>query len=147
MPYQCNISQNLISYFDLARLVPIKKPYSLHQSALVGDQNGIWILGLYRFVSEEFDYNVPTRYFIFSSSNGDARSALNCLELVMGRATSSSRYGHYQTISCHKNLIRKYPFSFLRTSAYNSVYILNRKICSEEFLSFNVKAFFCLKNT
>jgi len=29
--------------------------------------------------------------FLASSSNGDARSALNCLELVMGRATSSSR--------------------------------------------------------
>ena len=41
MPYQCNISQNLISYFDLARSVPIKKPYSLHQSALVGYQNDI----------------------------------------------------------------------------------------------------------
>ena len=59
MPYQCNISQNLISYFDLARSVPIKKPYSLHQSALVGDQNGIWILSLYHSVSEEFDHNVP----------------------------------------------------------------------------------------
>ena len=58
MPYQCNISQNLISYFDLARSVPIKKPYSLHQSALVGDQNGIWILSLYHFVSGEFDHNV-----------------------------------------------------------------------------------------
>ena len=58
MPYQCNISKNLISYFDLARSVPIKKPYSLLQSALVGDQNGIWILGLYHFVSEEFDHNV-----------------------------------------------------------------------------------------
>ena len=58
MPYQCNISQNIISYFDLARSVPIKKPYSLLQSALVGDQNGIWILGLYHFVSEEFDHNV-----------------------------------------------------------------------------------------
>ena len=59
MPYQCNISQNLISYFDLARLVPIKKPYSLHQSALVGDQlNYIWILSLHHFVSEEFDHNV-----------------------------------------------------------------------------------------
>ena len=58
MPYQCNISQNLISYFDLARSAPIKKPYSLHQSALVGGQNAIWILGLYHFVSEEFDHNV-----------------------------------------------------------------------------------------
>ena len=58
MPYQCNISQNLISYFDPAISVPIKKPYSLHQSALVGDQNGIWILGLYHFVSEEFDHNI-----------------------------------------------------------------------------------------
>ena len=58
MPYQWNISQNLISYSDLARLVPIKKPYSLHQSASVGDQNGIWILGLYHFVLEEFDHNI-----------------------------------------------------------------------------------------
>ena len=68
MPYQCNISQNLISYFDLARSVPIKKPYSLHQSALVGDQNGIWILGLYHFVSEEFDHNVAN-YIIGISFN------------------------------------------------------------------------------
>ena len=59
MVYQCNISQNLISYFDdLTRSAPIKKPYSLHQSSLVGAQNGILILGLYHFVSEEFDHNV-----------------------------------------------------------------------------------------
>ena len=41
-------------------MVPIEKPYSLHQSALVGYQNGIWILGLYHFVSEEFDHNLAT---------------------------------------------------------------------------------------
>ena len=38
----------------------VEKPYSLHQSALVEDQNGIQILGLYYFVSEEFDHNVVT---------------------------------------------------------------------------------------
>ena len=59
MPYQCNISQNIISYFDLARLVPIKKPFSLLQSALVGDQNGILVFGLWTFVLEEFVDNVP----------------------------------------------------------------------------------------
>ena len=52
------ISQHLFSFFDIARSVPIKKIYSLHQSALVWGQNGIWILGLYHFVLEEFDHNV-----------------------------------------------------------------------------------------
>ena len=45
--------QNLISYFNTDKLAPIKKLYSLHQSALVGDQNGMQLLGLYCFVSEE----------------------------------------------------------------------------------------------
>ena len=52
--------QNLISYFNTDRLAPIKKLYSLHQSALDGDQNGIQFLGLCRFVLEELNYNVPT---------------------------------------------------------------------------------------
>ena len=51
--------KHLISYFN-ADMAPIEKPYSLHQSALVGDQNGIRILCLYQFVSEEFDDNVAT---------------------------------------------------------------------------------------
>ena len=44
-----------IPYFFIstARLPPIQKPYSLHQSALVGDQNGIQVLGLWTFVLEE----------------------------------------------------------------------------------------------
>ena len=58
MPHQCNLSEYIYSYFDIARSVAIKKPYSLLQSALVGVQNGIWILGLYHFVLEEFDHNV-----------------------------------------------------------------------------------------
>ena len=41
-------------------MAPIDELYSLLKSALVGDQNGIRILGLYRFVSEEFDHNVAT---------------------------------------------------------------------------------------
>ena len=41
-------------------LASIKKLYSLHQSALDGDQNGIQFLGLCRFVLEELNYNVPT---------------------------------------------------------------------------------------
>ena len=41
-------------------MAPVEKPYSLHQSALVGDQNGIRILGLHPFVLEEFDHNVAT---------------------------------------------------------------------------------------
>ena len=53
------VRQSLISYFNTARLAPIEKLYSLHRLALVEDQNGIQILGLYRFVSEEFNYNVP----------------------------------------------------------------------------------------
>ena len=36
-------------------LIAIEKPHSLQQSALVGDHNGRQILGLYHFVSEEFD--------------------------------------------------------------------------------------------
>ena len=44
--------------FLILRSVPIKKSYSLFQSALVGGQNGILVLGLYHFVSEEFDDNI-----------------------------------------------------------------------------------------
>ena len=58
LPAQC--LQSLISYFNTARLAPIEKVYSLHRSALVEDQNGIQIFGLYRFVLEEFNYNVTT---------------------------------------------------------------------------------------
>ena len=52
IPVQC--LQSLISYFNTARLAPMEKLYSLHQSALEEDQNGIQILGVYCFVSEEF---------------------------------------------------------------------------------------------
>ena len=45
-------------FISTASLPPIQKSYSLHQSPLVGDQNGMWILSLYHFVSEEFDHNV-----------------------------------------------------------------------------------------
>ena len=38
----------------------LRLSYSLHQSALVGDQNGIQFLGLYQFVLEELNYNIPT---------------------------------------------------------------------------------------
>ena len=41
-----------------ARLAPILKPYSLHQSPLVGDQNGIQVMGQRTFVLEEFDHNI-----------------------------------------------------------------------------------------
>ena len=34
-----------------------KKPKPHKQSLVVGDQNGIRVLGLWRFVSEEFDHN------------------------------------------------------------------------------------------
>ena len=57
LPVQC--LQSLISYFNTARLAPIEKLSSLHQLALVDNQSGIQILRLYRFVSEEFNYNVP----------------------------------------------------------------------------------------
>ena len=50
---------HLISYFHTA-MATVEKTYSLHQSALVGDQNGIRIFGLYLFSSEEFDHNVAT---------------------------------------------------------------------------------------
>ena len=39
--------QNLISYFNTDRLAPIERLYSLHQSALVRDQNCLQILGPY----------------------------------------------------------------------------------------------------
>ena len=46
-------------FISNARLPHIQKPYSLHQSALVGDQNGIQVLGLWTSVLEEFGDNVP----------------------------------------------------------------------------------------
>ena len=46
-------------FISTASLPPIQKPYSLHQSPLVGDQNGIQVLGQWTFVLEEFGYNVP----------------------------------------------------------------------------------------
>ena len=50
---------NTLLWFQQS-LNAIEKPYSLQQSALVGDHNGRQILGLYHFVSEEFDYNIAT---------------------------------------------------------------------------------------
>ena len=58
MPNQSNIYQNLIFSFDIARSAHIEKPYNLHKSTLIEDQNGIGIMGLYHFISEEFDHNV-----------------------------------------------------------------------------------------
>ena len=49
---------NLISYFNPDILAPIIKLYSLHQSALVEDQDDIQILSLYCFVLEEFNDNI-----------------------------------------------------------------------------------------
>ena len=46
-------------FISIANLPPIQKPYSLHQSALVGGQNGTQALGLWTFVFEEFGDNVP----------------------------------------------------------------------------------------
>ena len=46
-------------FISTASLPPIQKPYSLHQSPLVGGRNGIQVLGLWTFVLEEFGYNVP----------------------------------------------------------------------------------------
>ena len=46
-------------FIPTASLPPIQKPYSLHQSPLVGGQNGIQVLGLWTFVLEEFGDNVP----------------------------------------------------------------------------------------
>ena len=46
-------------FVSTASLPPIQKPYSLHQSPLVGGQNGIQVLGLWTFVVEEFGDNVP----------------------------------------------------------------------------------------
>ena len=46
-------------FISTASLPPIQKPYSLHQSPLVGDQNGIQVLVVWTFVLEEFGYNVP----------------------------------------------------------------------------------------
>ena len=110
MPYQCNISHNLISYFDLARSVLIKKPYSLHQSALVGDQNGMRILGLYHFVSEKFDHNIATyissqiilfygTIFLrqnkkFSRKNACVRRTLECSVCPMDLTLSMARILH-----------------------------------------------------
>ena len=38
----------------------IKKINTLQHSHMVGVQNGIWVMGLYRFASEEFEDNVET---------------------------------------------------------------------------------------
>ena len=46
-------------FVSTASLPPIQKPYSLHQSPLVGGQNGVQVLGLWTFVLEEFGDNVP----------------------------------------------------------------------------------------
>ena len=46
-------------FISTASLPPIQKPYSLHQSPLVGGQNGIQVLGLWTFVVEEFGDKVP----------------------------------------------------------------------------------------
>ena len=55
--YQCNTSTNHYFLFQHMQICSYHKAL-LHQWAVVGDQNGIQILGLYCFVSEEFDYNV-----------------------------------------------------------------------------------------
>ena len=54
---QCTFPKSYFS-FQHRQMAPIEKLYSLHQLALVGDQNSMQILGLYCFVSEEFNYNV-----------------------------------------------------------------------------------------
>ena len=46
-------------FISTACLTPIQRPYSLHQSPLVGGQNGIQVLGLWTFVVEEFGDKVP----------------------------------------------------------------------------------------
>ena len=43
-------------FIPTASLSPIQKPYSLHQSPLVGDQIGMQFLGQWVFVLEEFDH-------------------------------------------------------------------------------------------
>ena len=51
--------QRLYLFILTASLPPIQKPYSLHESLLVGGQNGIQVLGLWTFVFEDFGDNVP----------------------------------------------------------------------------------------
>ena len=58
---------NYFSFNHLPHNALPERLYSLHQSALLGDQNDIQILGLYCFVSEEFNYNIAN--YISSQMN------------------------------------------------------------------------------
>ena len=58
IPYQYHTSPTPYLFISTARLASIQNPYRLQQFALIGDQNGIQVLGLWTFVLEDFDYNV-----------------------------------------------------------------------------------------
>ena len=66
-------------FISTASLPFIQKPYGLHQSPLVGGQNGTQVLGRWTFVLEEFGDNVPDYISAYISSL-EVQIRWNCVE-------------------------------------------------------------------